>query len=103
MEEPLTPSLRAEPLMIVAPSFHQARLAADEVGLRSNEWTYLYRVEQLYGRRGGRYMVYSGDKDWKRNHIEAIGHMEMPFLGFIQLPSGRVRRLVVRDRAAESE
>lgn len=103
MEEPLTPSLRADPLMVVCPTYREAWRMADDLGLRRQEWRHVHMRIQVLGRREGRYMVCGHGHEWPQLMMGIIDRLKDPTLGFQHLPHERVRKLVLRDRAAESE
>lgn len=101
MTEPLTPSLRAEPLMIVCSTFREADRMAHDLGLRRQEWRHVREIRHVQGLRQGRYTICGHEWPWRM--IEVMHHMQNPSLSFRHLPRERVRKLVLRDRAAESE
>lgn len=103
MDQLLTPSLRAEPLMIVCGTFRGAQHIAHDLGLRRQEWYRVRSTIQTHGRRQGRYTICTHGHEWPPETLEVVDHLKDPTLGFQHLPHTRVRKLVVRDRAAEGE
>ena len=103
MDEPATPSLRAEPILLVAPTYRIAQKAADNLGLRVREWRHVTGPEHIRGMRHGRYHLCGWVEKWPKSCYEVMARMKHPAYNFTCLTESRVQNLILRDRAAEQD
>lgn len=103
MDEPATPSLRAEPILLVATTYPLAQRAANNLGLRVREWRHVTGPEHIRGMRHARYYVCPWVEKWPRGLYEVVERMKHPAYNFTCLTESRVKNLVLRDRAAEQD
>lgn len=102
MTKPRTPSLLAEPLMVVAPTAHIAsKYAVVELGLRPREWRVVTELAHVEGLRHGRYHVVTWAGEWTDGALSVMDVLRDPSRSFVHLPVARVKNLSLRDRAEE--